>query len=77
MLIVVFLPLAGSAIVTVDSALPPEVAATINGEAVPRSLVEAFLKNDREALSLDPATDAGRKSLTGLPAHILDELVDR
>ncbi len=63
--------------VKVDPSLPADAAATVNGQAIPRRLVEAFLKNDREALGLDPANDADRAKLARLPAAILDELVER
>ena len=63
--------------VKIDPGLPADTAATVDGQAIPRSLVETFLKNDREALGLDPAKDADRARLADLPAAILDELVER
>lgn len=76
----VFLWLTGrpaSAEVKVEPALAPEAAATVNGQAIPKHLVEVFLKNDREALGLDLKSDTARQQLAELPAAILDELVDR
>ncbi len=63
--------------VKTDRDLPVDTAATVNGHAIPRQLVETFLKNDREALGLDPANEADRAKLARLPAAILDELVER
>ncbi|MBE7158065.1 MAG: SurA N-terminal domain-containing protein, partial [Rhodospirillales bacterium] len=60
-----------------DPNLPADTAAVVNGQAIPRHLVDVFLKNDREALGLDPARDADRARLAGLPAAILEELVQR
>ena len=63
--------------VQVDPDLPAGTAALVNDEAIARQLVETFLKNDREALGLDPANEADRAKLAHLPAAILDELVQR
>ena len=63
--------------VKTDPNLPTNTAAIVNGQSIPRHLVEVFLKNDREALGLDPAKDADRARLASLPAAILDELVQR
>ena len=63
--------------VKTDPGLPTGTAATVNGQSISRHLVEVFLKNDREALGLDPANDADRARLASLPAAILDELVER
>lgn len=63
--------------IRVDPRLPPDAAALVDGQTIPKHLVEVFLKNDREALGLTPQTDEGRTHLASLPAAILDELVDR
>ena len=63
--------------VKIDPGLPADAAATVNGQPIPRHLVDVFLKNDREALGLDPTNDADRTRLASLPAAILDELVER
>ncbi len=57
--------------------VPSGVAATVDGRSIPRRLVEAFLRNGREALALDPASAAGRETLGKLRAAIIDELVER
>jgi parvulin-like peptidyl-prolyl isomerase len=60
-----------------EAAFPPDAAATVNGQIIPKHIVDVFLNNDREALNLDTGTEAGRKQLAELPAAIVDELVDR
>lgn len=62
---------------SVQPDLPRETAAIVNGESIPRQLVDVFLKNDREALGLTAKTEEERKQLASLPAAILDELIDR
>ena len=60
-----------------DPNLPADTAAVVNGQVITRHLVDVFLKNDREALGLDPANEADHARLASLPAAILEELVQR
>ena len=63
--------------ISVDPQLPPDAAALVNGQPIPKHLVEVFLKNDREGLGLTAKTAEERARLASLPAAILDELIDR
>jgi len=56
--------------------LPP-VVATVNDRAIPTKLYEMYLKNGREALTLDPNSEEGRKKLDQLKEGIVSELIDR
>ncbi len=58
-------------------ALPAGTAAIVNGEAIPQRVVDAFLRNDQEALEINPVTLAGRDLLSRLRGGVLDELIDR
>lgn len=57
-------------------ALPP-VVATVNGREIPTKLYEMYLRNGREELGLDPATEEGRRKIEQLKEGIVSELIDR
>src|SRR4051794_30744705 len=59
-----------------SSTLPP-VVATVNGREIPTKLYEMYLKNGREELGLDPATEEGRRKIEQLKEGIVSELIDR
>ena len=56
--------------------LPP-VVATVDGREIPTKLYEMYLKNGREELGLDPATEEGRRKIEQLKEGIVSELIDR
>lgn len=62
-----------------DSPAAPAAAAvaTVEGRAVPVKLYEMFLKNGREALSIDERTEEGRRKLEALREGVVSELIDR
>ncbi|HKQ53591.1 MAG TPA: peptidylprolyl isomerase [Pyrinomonadaceae bacterium] len=55
----------------------PAVVATVNGREVPTKLYEMYLRNGREELGLNPATEEGRRKLEQLKEGIVSELIDR
>ena len=55
----------------------PTVVATVNDRPIPAKLYEMYLKNGREELGLDPATDEGHRKLEQLKEGIVSELIDR
>ena len=55
----------------------PAVIATVNGREVPTKLYEMYLRNGREELGLDPATEEGRSKIEQLKEGIVSELIDR
>ena len=57
-------------------ALPP-VVATVNSREIPTRLYEMYLRNGREELGLDPATEEGRRKIEQLKEGIVSELIDR
>lgn len=59
-----------------DAPLPP-VVATVNGRAISNKLFAMYLKNGRESLGIDPATEEGRRQLEQLKEGIVSELLDR
>ena len=61
---------------TNTGALPP-VVATVNGREIPTRLYEMYLRNGREELGLDPATEEGRRKIEQLKEGIVSELIDR
>jgi parvulin-like peptidyl-prolyl isomerase len=58
------------------AALPP-IVAIVNGDSIPTTLYEMYLKNGREALEIDPDSDDGRRQLDELREGIVSELIDR
>lgn len=56
--------------------LPP-VVATVNDRPIPTKLYEMYLKNGRDALSLDQNSEEGRKKIDELKEGIVSELIDR
>ena len=54
-----------------------EAVATVDGRAVPAKLYEMFLRNGREALSIDERTEDGRRQLGELREGVVAELIDR
>lgn len=55
----------------------PTAAAIVNGQTISARLVSMYLKNDIEALEIDPKSDAGRKKIETLQEGIIDELINR
>ncbi|HJU55076.1 MAG TPA: peptidylprolyl isomerase [Pyrinomonadaceae bacterium] len=55
----------------------PAVVATVNNREIPTRLYEMYLKNGREELGLDPATEEGRGKIEQLKEGIVSELIDR
>ena len=61
-------------------ASPPsqsESIATVNGRAITAKVYEMFVRNGREALGINEATDEGRRKLAGLREGVVSELIDR
>jgi len=56
---------------------PVAPVATVNGRAIPAKVYEMFLRNGREALGINEATDEGRRKLGELREGIVSELIDR
>ena len=56
--------------------LPP-IVATVNDRPLLTKLYEMYLKNGREALSLDPKTEEGRARIDQLREGIVSEMIDR
>lgn len=76
--ILALLLLPPAARLTADTpALPAGAAALVDGQAIPQRFVDAFLRNDQEALEINPATAAGREQMARLRGGVLDELIDR
>lgn len=57
--------------------LPSDAAATVNGQIIPEKLVQAFIKNNCEALGIDVQTEEGRKQLPKVRAAVIDEMIER
>lgn len=55
----------------------PTVVATVNNREIPTKLYEMYLRNRREELGLDPATEEGRAKIEQLKEGIVSELIDR
>lgn len=55
----------------------PAVVATVNDREIPARLYEMYLRNGREELGLDPATEEGRRKIEQLKEGIVSELIDR
>ncbi len=55
----------------------PTVVATVNSREIPTRLYEMYLRNGREELGLDPATEEGRRKIEQLKEGIVSELIDR
>ena len=62
---------------TTTGAQLPSTVASVGGRAVPTKLYEMYLKNGREELALDAATEEGRRKLDLLREGIVAELIDR
>lgn len=58
------------------SSLPP-VVATVNEREIPTKLYQMFLRNGREELGLNEATEEGRRKLALLREGIVSDLIDR
>jgi parvulin-like peptidyl-prolyl isomerase len=56
---------------------PPPVVATVNDRAIPTALYEMYLRNGRDELGLNPATEEGRRKIELLKEGIVSELIDR
>jgi peptidyl-prolyl cis-trans isomerase C len=56
---------------------PPPVVATVNNRPISTRLYEMYLKNGREALGIDPATEDGKRKLELLKEGVVSELIDR
>lgn len=53
------------------------VVAVVDGREIPAKLYEMFLRNGREELGVDEATDEGRCALERLREGIVEDLIDR
>ena len=53
------------------------VVAVVDGREIPAKLYEMFLRNGREELGVDEATEDGRRALGKLREGIVEDLIDR
>ncbi|MFN2596874.1 MAG: peptidylprolyl isomerase, partial [Pyrinomonadaceae bacterium] len=53
------------------------VVAVVDGREIPAKLYEMFLRNGREELGIDEATEDGRRALERLREGIVEDLIDR
>lgn len=60
-----------------NAPLPEGVAATVNGQPIPEKLVQAFIKNNCDALGIDLRTEEGKSQLPKVRVAVIGELIER
>jgi parvulin-like peptidyl-prolyl isomerase len=75
-LLLTFLAAAGVGNTKISAALPADVAATVNGDPVPESVVQAFLANEQPTAP-DAAGSGDRANADKARRTVVDQIIDR